>query len=89
MKVSSILFLILLRSYISVLPNWNFATSVNDLLPGTGEKSYKYTIDERKSWYKSTNKLEKEIKRDSNGHITHKNTYTQFWSDCTKKQNIL
>ena len=88
MKVSSILFLILLRSYISVLPNWNFATSVNDLLPGTGAQSYKYTIDERKSWYKSTNKLEKEIKRDSNGHITHKNTYTQFWSDCSNNCGI-
>ena len=77
-----------MQNYYSVIPNWNFATSVNDLLPGTGEATHKYTIDERISWYKSSNKLEKEIKRNSNGQITHKNTYTMFWSDCSKNCDI-
>ena len=87
MKVSFVLLVILLQNYYSVLPDWNFATSVTDLL-NNNEQKHKYTIDERINWYKSTNKLEKEIKRESNGQITMKNTYTQFWSDCSQNCDI-
>ena len=87
MKVSFVLLAILLQNYYSVLPDWNFATSVTDLL-NNNEQKHKYTIDERINWYKSTNKLEKEIKRESNGQITMKNTYTQFWSDCSQNCDI-
>ena len=80
MNISFVLLFILVQGYILVLPNWNFATSVNDLLPGTGEKSYEYVIDERKEWYVSNDKLKKEIKRDSSGKITLKNTYEMVWS---------
>ena len=80
MKISFILFLTLFQGYFLVLPNWNFAKSVTDLL-ANGVNSYKYVIDERKCWYISNNKLEKEIKRESNGQITHKNTYDMRWSD--------
>ena len=80
MKISFILFLTLFQGYFLVLPNWNFAKSVTDLL-ANGVNSYKYVIDERKGWYISNNKLEKEIKRESNGQITHKNTYDMRWSD--------
>ena len=55
MKMSSVLLLILFPSYFLVLPNWNFLTSVNDLLK---EKNIKtYTIDERIYWYIATDKL--------------------------------
>ena len=87
MKVSFVLLAILLQNYYSVLPDWNFATSVTDLL-NNNEQKHKYTIDERINWYKSTNKLEKEIKRESNGQITMKNTYTQFWADCSQNCDI-
>ena len=87
MKVLFVLLAILLQNCHSVLPNWNFATSVTDLLQNN-EQTHKYTIDERINWYKSTNKLEKEIKRESNGQITMKNTYTQFWADCSQNCDI-
>ena len=59
MKMSSVLLLILFPSYFLVLPNWNFLTSVNDLLK---EKNIKtYTIDERIYWYIATDKLQKTI----------------------------
>ena len=77
--MSSVLLLILFPSYFLVLPNWNFLTSVNDLLK---EKNIKtYTIDERIYWYIATDKLQKTIERDSSGKITHKNTYDIHWAD--------
>ena len=88
MKISIVLFFILLEGYLFVLPNWNFVTSVIVLLPGTGKYTHKYTIDERYGWDKSSNKLEKEIKRDSSGKITHKNTLNMYWSDCSNNCDI-
>ena len=86
MKISLVLFFVLFQSYFLVLPNWNFATSVTDLL---GEQqSIKYIIDERTHWYAASDKLVKEIKKDSSGKITHKNTYTMYWAVCTQNCDI-
>ena len=86
MKISLVLFFVLFQSYFLVLPNWNFATSVTDLL---GEQqSIKYIIDERTHWYAASDKLVKEIKKDSSGKITHKNTYTMYWTVCTQNCDI-
>ena len=38
MKVSFVLLAILLQNYYSVLPDWNFATSVTDLLNNNEQK---------------------------------------------------
>ena len=38
--MSSVLLLILFPSYFLVLPNWNFLTSVNDLLKEKNIKTY-------------------------------------------------
>ena len=81
MKMLFVLFAILFQSYFSVLPTWNFLTSVNDLLPGTGAQSKTYPIDERYGWYKSNDKLTKTISRDNSGKITHKNNYNIEWDD--------
>jgi len=79
MEIKLALFFILLPSYFLVLPTWDFTKSVTDLLPGTGEKTHSYVIDERYDWYEATDKLVKEIKRDRYGRITHKNTLDMHW----------
>ena len=72
MKVLFILLFVLLRTYLSVVPNWDFTTSVTDLL---SSDSVTYTIDERSWWYDATDKLEKTIKKE-NGKIIFENKFT-------------
>jgi len=69
MKVSLVLMLVLIGTYLSAIPNWDFTTSVTDLLTSD---SITYTIDERSWWYDATDKLTKTIKKE-NGVITLKN----------------
>ncbi len=73
MKISFLLFLILIQDYFSNAPNWNVTTSLTDLLP-SGTTSITYTIDERKGWYAADDKLEKTITKTSEG-ITLENKY--------------
>ena len=72
MKISFVLLFILIETYLSVVPNWDYTTSVTNLL---SSDSITYTIDERKYWYEADDKLEKTIKKE-NGVITLKNTLT-------------
>ena len=72
MKISFTLILILIEAYLSSVPNWDYTTSVTNLL-SSGSKTY--IIDERKFWYEADDKLEKTIKKE-NGVITLTNTLT-------------
>ena len=69
MKVTLVLLLILIETYFSVVPNWDFTTSVTDLLTSNSKT---YTIDDRSGWYDATDKLTKTITK-NNGVITLKN----------------
>ena len=73
MKISFMLLFILIETYLSVVPNWDYTTSVTNLL---SSGSITYTIDERTFWYEADDKLEKTITKDTNGVITLKNTLT-------------
>ena len=73
MKISFMLLFILIETYLSVVPNWDYTTSVTNLL---SSGSITYTIDERTYWYEADDKLEKTITKDTNGVITLKNTLT-------------
>ena len=72
MKFSFMLLIILIEAYLSVVPNWDYTTSVTNLL---SSDSITYIIDERKYWYEADDKLEKTIKKE-NGVITLTNTLT-------------
>ena len=61
----------LLFSGISILPNWDLASSSKNLLPGTN--TYTYTISLR-DMYKLKSELKKTITRLEDGTITHSNT---------------
>ena len=65
----------LLFSGISILPNWDLASSSKNLLPGTNTYTYTYTISLR-DMYKLKSELKKTIKRLDDGTITHSNTLT-------------
>ena len=69
MKVSLVLLFVLIETYLSVVPNWDFTTSVADLLTSNSKT---YTIDDRSWWYDATDKLTKTITK-NNGVITLKN----------------
>ena len=71
MKVSLVLLFVLIETYFSVVPNWDFTTSVSDLLT---TNSITYTIDDRSWWYDATDKLTKTITK-NNGVITLKNKF--------------
>ena len=62
MKFSFMLLIILIEAYLSVVPNWDYTTSVTNLL---SSDSITYIIDERKYWYEADDKLEKTIKKEN------------------------
>ena len=72
MKFILYIFLTLIIFTYSVLPTWNVQTSAIDLL--NGRSNYSYIIDKRNWFYKSSDILEKTIKK-INGKITHENTF--------------
>ena len=81
MKV--LIFLYLVLSTISIIPNWNLKDSSKDLLP-TGTNTYTYTITHR-LMYNLIGKLDKTITR-SGSSITHSNTlYINNEGDSTTK----
>ena len=55
------LLLALIGTYLSVVPNWDYTTSVTNLL---SSDTITYTIDERTFWYEADDKLEKTIKKE-------------------------
>ena len=58
---------------ISIIPNWNLKDSAKDLLDtSTSTNTYTYTVTHR-AMYKLEAKLQKTLKRESNGIITQKN----------------
>ena len=72
MKISFMLLLALIQVYFCSVPNWDYTTSVTNLLSGD---SITYKIDGRKFWYEADDTLTKTIKKE-NGVITLTNTLT-------------
>ena len=72
MRISFMLLFILILAYFCTVPNWDYTTSVTNLL---SSNSITYTIDERTFWYEADDKLEKTIKKE-NGVITLENKLT-------------
>ena len=66
------LLFILILAYFCTVPNWDYTTSVTNLLLSD---NITYTIDGRKFWYEADDILTKTIKKE-NGVITLTNTIT-------------
>ena len=79
---SILLIFVLIGTAFSVIPVWDFSTSVQDLLTNY-QKDKEYTIDYREGWYDASDKLEKYIKKESNGAITQKNSFKMIKSGNT------
>ena len=75
----------LLFSCISILPNWDLASSSKNLLSGTN--TYTYIISNR-DMQKLKTELKKIIKRLANGTISHSNSLYLNSTDDTREMDF-